>query len=91
MRACTHACADVLRFAPTGVCVCVRACADILEFAFVGTGVNAMVTLNDRLGAMDRCQVCVPKSPTKEPYLTQKRPTTETLAHVAGRALYFGD
>ena len=24
---------------------------------YVPTGVNAMVTLNDRLGAMDRCQV----------------------------------
>ena len=39
------------------VCMYVYTQVSLYVSEYVPTGVNAMVTLNDRLGAMDRCQV----------------------------------
>jgi hypothetical protein len=36
---------------------CILSRVSLYVAEFVPTGVNSMVNLNDRLGAMDRCQV----------------------------------
>ena len=47
--------ADNMRDDVDEACILSRVSLYVAEF--VPTGVNSMVNLNDRLGAMDRCQV----------------------------------
>ena len=53
MFVCMHVCMYVCMY----VCLYGYTQVSLYVSEYVPTGVNAMVTLNDRLGAMDRCQV----------------------------------